>query len=221
MYDLIYFCGDSWTVAKNAEGVEPTVCATEETFYYLVSDYFKIPYYNNARGGAGNLWIHNQIYREIPELKKQYKKILSIVGWSDPYRVEIFNNKKKELTNIIDNSVFSLEFIKMYMEQSYNGYQTHYNEITNTYIKSVRALYNCFNIDYIDAYAFTEDQEHINFLGENKWLEKAYISICGDEGRIWIPNINDYGHQNKIGQKKIADALIKKIEKLYGTSESK
>lgn len=220
-FDLIYFCGDSWTHARNAEGVMHTACLEEETFYYLVAKNYNLPYVKSAKGGAGNKWIHNRIYIDIPELKKKYTNILSIVGWSDPDRIEIFDNKQKQINNI-SSPPFSREFDKLYLDESYDFSSTYYFDQTCIYIKSARALYSALNIGYIDAIAFRPENPlelKVDFLGEGKILEKTYLDICGDEGRIYMPKIKGYGHQNNLGQQKIATALIEKIEELYGPGQ--
>lgn len=222
-YDLIYFCGDSWTHARHAEGVQSVAATIEQTFYHLIAQHYNLPYVQSAKGGAGNKWIYQTVYEDIPKLREQYKRILSIVGWSDCERVEIFNSSVKDIRNI-SVPPFTREFHKMYLEESYDTTIQYYMKETTTYIKSVRALYKCYNIDYIDAFAFRPENPFklkVDFLGEGKILEETYLKICGDEGRIYMPEINNYGHQNNYGQVKIANALIKRIDELYGTGQLK
>lgn len=213
-YDLIYFAGDSWTVATNTDGVLKTPILETQGFPFIVSDFLKIPYVKNAKGGAGNTWIHREVYNDIPELHKRYKKILSIVGWSHPLRVEILCNEFKDIHNI-SSPPFSKEFHMRYCEEACNFPMKKYEENTILYIKSLRSLYHTYKVDYIDAFAFS-DVLHVPFIGQPKVLEKTFLDICGDEGRIYNPTTGGHGHQNVLGNEKIARALIDVINKYYG-----
>lgn len=213
-YDLIYFAGDSWTVALNTDNVLKTPMLETQGFPFIVSDHLKIPYIKKARGGAGNTWIHREVYKDIPELHKKYKKILSVVGWSHPQRVEIFSNNFKDIHNI-SSPPFSKEFHMRYCEEACDFELKNYEENTILYIKSLRALYHAYKVDYIDAFAFS-NVLHVPFIGHPKVLEENYLDICGDEGRIYNPATSGYGHQNILGNEKIAKALLNAIHKYYG-----
>lgn len=211
-YDLIYFCGDSWTVANNTDNVLPKDQPTESLFTYLVANHFKSPYIVDARGGANNEWIQRQLYDNLPELKKEYSNILCVVGYSCPTRQEIYYSKLG-ITDTLSENVCSKEFYQAFITEHFDWATC--DTKTCTIIKTIRSLTNMLSIDLIEAFAFT-DVLNVDFLNNNHVLEKNFLTISGDEGRIYNPKMGTYGHQNELGNRKIADALIKKINSVYG-----
>ena len=212
-YDLIYFVGDSWTVAHNTDGVLPELQPKETLFTHLVAHHFNLPYVVDAEGGVGNEWIHRTAINGIEKFTSENNNILLIIGWSDPSRREIFSIDLKKSTSISEISC-SLDWYKEYVVKCFDyDFQV---EMTTAFRKSIRGLCHAFNIDYIECFAFTPIT-NISFLNKNHVLEQNWAEICGEEGRIFVPNTPfKYGHQNKLGQEKIANALINKIIKTYG-----
>jgi len=212
-YDLIYFVGDSWTVAHITDGVLPEPQPKETLFTYLVANYFNIPYIVDANGGVSNEWIHRTAVNGIEKFVTENKKILLIIGWSDPSRREMFSNELRQSISVSEISC-SLDWYKEYVVKYFDyDFQS---EITIALRKSIRGLCHAFDIDYIECSAFTPFT-NISFLDKNQMLEEHWSKICGEEGRIFVPNtLFKYGHQNKLGQEKIANALINKIIKTYG-----
>jgi hypothetical protein len=79
-YDLIYFVGDSWTVADNTDNVLPEPQPKETLFTYLVSNHFDIPYVVDAEAGAGNEWIHRTAINGIERFVAENKPYSSLDG---------------------------------------------------------------------------------------------------------------------------------------------
>lgn len=213
-YDLIYFCGDSWTVALNTDGVLPEIQPTHTLFTYLVADHFKLPYKVDAKGGASNTWIQRQLYDNLPEIKQQYNNILCVVGYTCPTRQEIYYTKTGEAETLSENAC-SKEFYQRFITEHFDyGFC---DRRTKTIIKTVRSLAHTLSIDLIEAFAFS-DVLDVDFLNNNHVLETNFMHVAGDEGRIYNPKTGGHGHQNKLGNRKIADALIHKIQSIYGSN---
>jgi hypothetical protein len=181
-------------------------------FTHLTAQYFNLPYIVDAIGGMGNEWIHRTVINGIEKYVARKKKILLIVGWSDPSRREIYFNDLGYPHTVSENAC-KPDWHKEYMTRHFN--HEFQSEITTTLRKSVRGFCHAFDVDYIECFAFT-DLPKIPFLDKDHVLEKNWAEICGDEGRLFNPNTHGYGHQNKLGQEKIAKALIGKIVKRYG-----
>lgn len=213
-YDLIYFCGDSWTVAHNTDNVLPEKQPEHTLFTYLVADHFKIPYKVDAKGGASNDWIQHQLYNNLPEIKKEYNNILCVVGYSCPTRKDIYYKKTNQVATLSDNAC-SKEFYERYITEHFD--YEYCDTRTKLIMKTVRSLTSFLSIDLIEAFAFSKILD-VDFLYNNHVLEKHYLDISGDEGRIYNPVTGGLGHQNQIGNRKIADALIDKIQSTYGSN---
>lgn len=212
-YDLIYFVGDSWTVANNDDEVLPAPQPTETLFTYLVAKHFNLPYKVTAAGGVSNAWIHRQIYDDLPVLAEN-KNILLVIGYTCSSRQEIYYNNLGYFETLSEN-LCSKEFYERYLIEHFNWEYSFIN--TTTLIKSIRVLAKASSVDLIEAFAFSNIL-NVDFLNNGHVLDKNYLTICGDEGRIYNPKTGGHGHQNQIGNKKIADALIQKINEVYGTN---
>ena len=176
----------------------------------MVAKEYNVGYTKVAKGGMGNDWIHRQIYNTLPKLVDKHKNILVIAGWSDPQRQELLCLNKNDI-DMIASPPFSEDFYKEYMLQSFAFGHKAYDEFTTVLIKSVRALYKSLNVDYIDAFAFTPPI-HVDFLGSCNVLEKNFIDIVGlGEGRLYNKETNTWWHQTPIGNRMIADEIIKYI----------
>jgi hypothetical protein len=213
-YDLLYFVGDSWSTAICTDNGLPRIPEVHERFYDIVAKYYNLPYKVTAEGGAGNSWIHRQIYDNLPTLKEQYKNIIVIVGFSDPTRIELFNNKWKDY-HTIDDYHWEKGWYKLWLTEYCDPTWQSQEKYTQTLIKSLRSLYYTLDVDYLECFAFTTPLVVNNFLSSNKYLERTWADICGEEGRIFNPQINGYGHQNLLGNQKIAEAIINKLNQLY------
>ena len=213
-YDLIYFVGDSWTIANNTDGVLAEPQPINTLFTYLVANHFNVPYKVTAQGGASNTWIMRQVYDNLPDLCSDNKQILCIVAYSCPTREELYFNSTQTIETLNDK-MCSKEFYQSYITEHLNF--NYSNMKTSNIIKSVRALSNTLSVDLIEAFAFT-DVLNVEFLNNRQILEQNFRLICGDEGRIYNPKTGGHGHQNQLGNRKIADALIQKINEVYGTN---
>lgn len=214
-FDHIVFYGDSWTEANNTDGIWPRPITIEETFPYMVAEEYNVSYTKVSKGGANNGWIHRQIYNTLPKIAQKYKKVLSITGWSSPARVELPCLNKLDWEGVA-SPPFSLEFFKHYMIDSYMQGHPVYDVHTITLIKSARALYKCLDVDYIDAFAFTPIL-YVDFLDSCNMLDTTYHDIVGlGEGRLYNKETGIYWHQTPIGNRMIADALIRHINQNNG-----
>lgn len=215
-YDLIYFMGDSWTFASGqAEDVNNEVNASNR-WSKLVANHFGLLEVNNSEAGIGNLSICQRTYNDVLNLIKQGKNMLAVISYSDPNRVELYNDELSQLV-VLNESHWDLEFFKTYMTKYYSWQNNIHQSIF--YISATKTLLECHNIDYIDNFAFTEILD-IPYFSSNTMLDKTLCDIAGDEGRFLLhykrePGYSPYGHANILGNMKIADAVIEKITKEY------
>lgn len=214
-YDHILFCGDSWTVATHTDGIFPRPFTVDETFPYIVSKHLGAKYTKIAMGGAGNDWIHRNVFEHLPKLVKKNKKMLCVVGWSDPQRVELFCNATNTLENV-GTPPFSEDFFKYYIVESFNHDHASYIEHTANLIQSTHYLYEYYCVDYVDAFAFTKPI-CVDVPKKANVLPKTFTDIVGlGEGRLYNKETKTWWHQTPIGNQMIADELIKFVEKTYG-----
>lgn len=215
-YDLVYFMGDSWTFAiGQAEDINEEI-TTASRWSRLVASHFGLQEVNNSEAGIGNLSICQRTYRDILHYVNQGKKVLAVISYSDPARIELYNDEQSKLL-ALNESQWDLEFFKTYVTKYYN-HQENINQ-TIFHITATRTLLERYNIDYVDNFAFTEVLD-VPYFSNDTLLDKNLCDIAGDEGRFLLhykrePGYSPYGHANVLGNKKIADAIIKKITQVY------
>lgn len=215
-YDLIYFMGDSWTVARGQSEDLTNSVNLENRWTGLVSKYFRLPEINEAIAGCGNRTIFQKVYQDIYSLLSENKKPLVVVSYTDPDRVELWNSKYNQL-EVLSNSTdyWNLEFYKIFLTEYHNRDAN--NQQSITYILAIKTLLEKFNLDYVDNWAFTPILEN-KYFNTKTQLEQTLVDIAGDEGRFPMPNLlSTYGHANVYGNQKIANKIIQKISQLYDT----
>jgi len=215
-YDLIYFMGDSWTFAIGQyEDVNEEITQSNR-WTGLVASHFGLEEVNNSIAGVGNLSICRKTYEDVLKFVGEGKKILAVISYSDPNRVELYNEKHSKLL-VLNNSQWEEEFYKTYIT-TYNNYIAN-SQQTIFYISTVRTLFERHNIDYVENFAFTKILD-IPYFSNKTMLDKTLLNIAGNQGRFSMYGLNGppgslYGHANVLGNKKIADAIIEKITKEY------
>lgn len=213
-YKLIYFVGDSYTEGHHTDNVLAQPIPIHQRFTSIVASKLKTQYKIDAKGGGSNTWIHRQLYRNIPKLYDETNgKLLVVVSWSEPTRIEMFSGQRNSLETINDSN-FDVEFVKMYFNEAYCDDHRLYDDLTKTLIESCRSLLTLLNIDYIETFSNGPVLD-VDFLSSNKTLIPSYREICGTEGSIYNPELDFYGHQNVIGNQCIANSILEKISELY------
>jgi hypothetical protein len=205
--------GDSWTVATGqSEDINREV-TLENRWTKNVANYFGLPELNLAVAGCGNLTIFQCIIEDIYKLKKEGKNPLVICSYTDPNRIELFHNNYNKLV-VINESQYDPEFYKTYLT-SYYDYDN-CEKLSLYYITAIKNFLENNNIDYIDCWAFTPILESL-YLDYSKTIDKTFLDIVGDEGRLLIPDsiMTSYGHANLKGNNQIANTVINKIISLY------
>lgn len=205
-YDLIYFMGDSFTLGLGQLDDTHKEINLTNRFSNLIGKNYNLPVINNAVAGCSNYFIFSEVYKDIYHLIKQNKKILAVISYTSPVRQELWSVNKNSPVTISPN----FSFYKEFMLESFN---TDYcDNLTKSYILSIRTLFHRFNIDYVDAFT-SRPILTINYIDNSKCLNKSFDDILQDEDRFVVN-----GHANVNGNKKIAEEFIKKIDFLYGTS---
>lgn len=215
-YDLIYFMGDSWTYASGqAEDINNEV-NDHNRWSKLVANHFGLEEINKSEAGIGNLSICQRTYNDVLRYVNEGKKILAVISYSDPNRVELYNDEISRLV-ALNESQWDLEFFKTYMTKYYSWKNNIQQSIF--YITATKTLLECHNIDYVDNFAFTNILD-IPYFSHKTLLDNTLCDIAGDEGRFLLhyerePGYSPYGHANILGNIKIANAIIEKITKEY------
>lgn len=206
-YDLIYFMGDSFTVGIGQTDDVDKVITTENRFSNLVSKHFHLKEINKAVAGCGNFHVLKQTSKDILNYKKQNLNPLVVVGYSFYDRIEFYNPKRKilEPLSTLDNDLYK-SYLNNYYDRNFNI------EISNLFILSIQSILNNNNIDFIEHWV-SEDMIHSNHLMSEKSITTNLIDIAGDDGTF--TTTYGRGHANVIGNKRISERLITKIEELY------
>ena len=215
-YDLIYFMGDSWTFARGQDEDVNREINISNRWSGLVASHFGLEEVNNSQAGIGNLSICQRTYRDVLDFVSKGKKVLAVISYSDPNRIEVYNKEHSRLI-ALNESHWDIEFFKTYMTQYYS--QEANIEQTIFYITATRILFERYNVDYVDNFAFTKILD-IPYFSNKTMLDKTLCDIAGDEGRFLLhykrePPYSPYGHANVLGNVKIANAVIEKITKEY------
>jgi len=205
--------GDSWTVATGQAEDNNREVTLENRWTKSVSKYFQLPELNRAVAGCGNLTIFQRIIEDISQLKKEGKNPLVICSYTDPNRIELFHNNYHGLVTI-NESQYDPEFYKTYLTTHYDYDNCEKQSLY--YIIAIKNFLENNNVDYIDSWAFTPILESL-YLDYSKTIDKTFVDIAGDEGRLLMPNstTSTYGHANLKGNNQITNAVINKIITLY------
>ena len=140
MYDFYYFNGDSYS-------------AEEQNKKSWVQDFIKlseIPQekcFNHAIHGSSNHKIIRNSIESLSDLKKQYKSIFCIIGFSFVHRDELWDDKRKKLETLdafLDRENIPEELKFKYHLQNINHQMVHF--YTNLFM--FVNLLEKWNIDY-------------------------------------------------------------------------
>jgi hypothetical protein len=211
-YDLIYFVGDSWTYAHSQfEDIDKEV-TIDNRWSRLVAKHFDLEEVNNSQAGIGNLSICQRTYRDILDFISKGKKVLAVISYSDPNRVEVYNKEHSRLI-ALNESHWDIEFFKTYMTQ-YHSWEANIEQ-TIFYITATKTFLERYNVDYVDNFAFTKILD-IPYFSNKTMLDKTLCDIAGNDGRLLEPyKNNSYGHANVQGNIRIANAIIEKLINEY------
>lgn len=211
-YDLLYCMGDSFVHGYGQSDDIKQEITVENRFTNLVANHYGLRCVNNASAGTNNEYIARTVYSDILKLKSKGKNPLVFVAYTDPWRTEIYSNKFNMPMTINEDSV---SFFKEYMVDNYNFQYAIERSIYNAL--SVKTMLNYCNFDFVDAWNF--DLKKIPYINNEQELNKTLSAIAGsDRYTVKIDGYSRLGHPNLIGHQKIADAIIEKINGLYGTN---
>lgn len=203
-YDLIYFMGDSFTWAAGLDDDLKKEVNVDNRFSNLIGSHYNIPIMNLAKSGCSNYTIFQTVYEDIYKFVKKKKKVLAIISYTSEVRIDLHHNKIGYPIPLSDN----FSFFKEYMLESYN-----YDfciRFSTDHILAIHTLFERFNIDYVEAYT-TDPILTIPFENKTRCLDQTFMDITQPEGRFTLT-----GHANALGNARIANAFIKKIDQLYG-----
>jgi hypothetical protein len=208
--------GDSWTFALGQSEDINSEITKSNRWTGLVANHFRLEEVNKSEAGIGNLSICQQTYRDVLDYVSKGKKVLAVISYSDPSRVEVYNKKLSKLV-ALNESQWDIEFFKTYITQYYSNEANIEQSIF--YINATKTLLERHNIDYVDNFSFTNILD-IPYSSNKTMLDKTLCDIAGDEGRFLLnyerePVYSPYGHANVLGNVKIANAVIEKITKEY------
>ena len=205
-YDFIYFMGDSYTWAMKQDDDINREINRQNRFSGLIGKHYNLPILNKALPGCSNFHIFKTVYDDIYKFVSQGKKILVVLSYTSPTRVDLFHNGRNKYQPISD--LFS--FYKEYVVESFN---TNYcDDLSTQYILAIHTLLDKFNIDYVESYVW-DPLLDVPYANKNRCLDKSLLEITQPEGRF-----NPTGHANILGNARIAEEFIKKIDQLYGTN---
>lgn len=208
-YDLIYFIGDSYTVGVGQNDDLDKVVTLENRFSTLVSKHFNLKEVNQAVAGCGNLYVLYQLTKDILSYKKDGLNPLVVVGYTFYDRVEFYNPKRQMLEplNILDEEIFKTFLTKFY--------DRHFNiEMSNLFILSIQSILSNNNIDFIEHWV-SDDMVHSKHLMSKKSISDNLIDIAAIDGTFKVNYGDGRGHANVIGNQRISEKIITKIEELY------
>lgn len=212
-YDLIYFMGDSFAVAIGQYEDFNNEVNTTNRWTNLVAATYNLEHHNSAIAGCGNHTVLERVYRDISSFIQQGKNPLVVVCYSDPNRIELFHKEENRLM-VINESQWELEFYKSFI----TNYQTKQSNIERSimHIAAVQSFLLRHNIDFVDCHSFTDIIKDPLILDHTR-LSQSLYDIAGNDGKFLMPvgTYSRYGHANVLGNKKIADAVIQKIDSLY------
>ena len=204
-YDFVYFAGDSFTFAMHQGDDIDGVINEKNRFSGIISDYLGLPEINVGLPGCSNMYIFRKVYEDIYKFITEGKKFLAVISYTNPDRMDMFDKNYNYAQPIHEG----LDFYKSYI---LNHFDSDYcNEVTRDYILAIHTLFDRFNIDYVEGWAFETSLE-IPFCNKKRVLDRTFSDIIKQDGRF-----NSNGHANIIGNSRIADQYIKKIMELYGT----
>lgn len=205
-YDFIYFAGDSFTWAIHQGDDINREVDENNRFSGLVSKYFELPEVNAGLPGCSNQYIFQKVYNDVHEFVASGKKFISVLSYTDSSRLDLYSHNFGCQTPIAEES---FSFFKDYLIESYN--QDYCDELSISYVLALHTLFDKFNLDYVDSWVFrTLD---VPFSDGSRTLTSSLADIMKKDGRF-----NPNGHANILGNKRIAETYIAKIEELYGTN---
>lgn len=210
-YDLIYFMGDSFTYAVHQLDDLLREINEENRFSGLIGKHYNLQVINNAKPGCSNYHIFKTVYKDVFNLINQKKKFLAITSYAYHTRVDLFHRSYKNYFPL--SPKFS--FYKDYMLESFD--EDYCYELSLYHILAIRTLFDKFKIDYVDAFIDQPLRDHIKSskfnVNPEKCLTASFNEIIKNDGKFISG-----GHANVIGNARIANEFIKKIDKLYGTN---
>lgn len=206
--------GDSFTFAIGQYEDFNNEVNKDNRWTNLIANYYNLEHYNRAIAGAGNYTILEKVYVDVFSFVEQKKRPLVVVSYSDPNRIELYNKNYKNYS-VLNDIQWDKEFYKTFIT-NYEDKEANKNLSIN-YICAIQSFLFRHDIDFIDCHAFTEVIQSPLIENKNRLSESLY-DIAGNDGKFLVPVYKHfrYGHANVLGNKKIADKIIEKIENLYG-----
>lgn len=209
-YDLIYFVGDSFITAINQADDADKIITVKNRFSGLISQFYNLEEVNRGMPGAGNHQIAKQLFQDMFAYKRRKLNPLIIVAYSDPSRLEVYNNKKEKSESLNKDHTFFKDFMVESFNDKFN------QECTNFYIDCARSIINVLNFDYVECNSISPVFLHKSYFSNQTFIMKSLVQIIGKEG--CFQNTDFLGHPNIKGHRLIADTIIAKINELYGTN---
>lgn len=203
---MILFSGCSYVEGAELEN------RYEERFSRLVSDHFGLKELNVSRGGGSNKRVVRTI---IDSLNKDVTAV--VIGWTNPYRSEIFLAGKWRVINVGSIPRFDKTISTYYSQVNFGsvGLADHFR-----YVKQIQTLceygnipcvmFNSLPIGNKHGEDIPPEETHGIDLSEKFWLLDPldpfqtfrYLS----EG-----NQHENGHPRKESHRKLADLIIEKL----------
>lgn len=205
-YDLIYFMGDSYTRALGQLDDLKSEINETNRFCDLIGKKYNLPIVNHGMPGCSNYHIFKTVYNDIYNFIKQGKKVLAVISYTSVTRVDMFHKEKNTYLPISPDFSFYKDYMVEYFDTDFC------TELTTNYILAIHTLFDRFNIDYVEAHTLDPILD-IPYDNNEHCLDKSFLTITGLDGRF-----TQFGHANVLGNARIAEEFIKKIDQLYGTN---
>lgn len=206
-YDFIYFAGDSFTHAIGQLDDVHKEINKKNRFSGLICEHYNLPEVNVGLPGCSVRHIFRTIYNDVYKFVAEGKKFLAVISYPARDRMELFHKQSNTMAVLSEN----FDLYKDYILESYN--QDYCDLISQEHIWAIHTLLDRFNIDYVEAWTCDSFLE-IPYFKKERFLEKNFLEIIDKDGHFHSENI--YGHANILGNRRIADYYIKKIDELYG-----
>lgn len=193
-YDFLYCIGDSYTYAHEQTDDIHCEVTLENRWSRLVADHYGLPEVNNGVAGQNNQWIARALQNDMIQYQKENKNPLVIVLWSDPSRLEVWDQSQNTTDTFNHTHKAYKDFIIDHFDFEYNSLIAEYHS------RAMRFMLDYMNIDFIEAESTK---------CEWRTLDKDTLLFSDEIRKVGMFN-NGTGHLNAKGNKLFAEQIIQK-----------
>jgi hypothetical protein len=175
---------------------------------------------NLGVGGASN----DRIFRLVIEETSQQKFDLVIIQWSEPSRMEIWNDRTRKLNDVnvgkLHSQMFGLEWLETYYRYHYSDFHAHKKwamQILSLqgYLKSIDQPYIMISLSGLDQQLYDGAWNSIKYLWD-KVDTNYYVGWPFEGLYMWQGNCPRAagGHPLELGHKRMAEKINEHIRNI-------